>query len=653
MERVNELYKLASRHHRVGSLEDAKALCLEILLLDPCHAHTYHLLGGLALQIGDFERAVVTIQKAVLLNCNVSEFHYNLATAFSALGSLSEAAESYQRALALEPDFVEALCDLGDVLAGAGKLSEAIERYERALLIDPNLLGVLCSLGDALQSQGNFIQAIHRYEQALAIKPGVVEVLCNLGVALKALGRVENAIQRFEQALIIKPDLPEVLCNLGGALKDQGKLAESISMFQRALALMPDLAVAHSGLLLTMQYMPVFTAEEQFASHQQYAARFESPIKADWPHHNNKPDVSKRIRIGYVSGDFKNHSAAYFFEPILAAHTKSEVEIFCYHNNTFDDDYSHRMAAHADHWIPCSAMNDAQLYERIRLDGIDILVDLSGHTANNRLPVFARKPAPVQATWIGYAGTTGLTAMDYRITDAFMDPIGKSEHFHSETLIRLPSSNVAYRPVPGCPQVNTLPAFKNDTFVFASLNNLAKLNPSVVDLWCRILRAIPHSRLMLGNVNSKEVAGWILDLFSQRGIAGTRLMLKPTVPSLDYLTLHHEVDLALDPFPYNGGTTSMHSLWMGVPVLTLAGEHSVSRVGAAVLARAGLSQFVAKSEEEYMQIAVSIAKDLPALGRIRGSLRDQMRSAESDPVNITRELEFAYRSIWQKWCETQ
>jgi protein O-GlcNAc transferase len=399
-----------------------------------------------------------------------------------------------------------------------------------------------------------------------------------------------------------------------------------------------------------MQYVPTYTAEEVFAEHQRYAQRVQSSLPGSTAPHINSRDPGRRLKVGYVSGDFRAHAVAFFIEPILASHDKAQVEVYCYHNSNRHDSHTEKFIALADHWLVCNGMSDEQFASRIRADGIDILVDLSGHTADNRLPMFARKPAPVQMTWIGYAGTTGLAAMDYRITDVYMDPPGLTERFHSETLIRLPGSNITYRPEPGCPDVNELPALTSGKVVFASLNNLTKVNQSVVNLWSRILTALPQSTLMLGNVTEDAIAQRLIAMFGSAGIGPERLQLQPRMTMLDYLKLHHQIDIALDPFPYNGGTTSMHSLWMGVPIVTMAGAHAVSRVGVAVLSRVGLQDFITQNEEEYVQRVLNAAQDLQGLNQMRQSLRERMSVANCDPESITRNLEVAYRDAWKMWC---
>jgi predicted O-linked N-acetylglucosamine transferase (SPINDLY family) len=361
--------------------------------------------------------------------------------------------------------------------------------------------------------------------------------------------------------------------------------------------------------------------------------------------------VARRLRIGYVSGDFYGHSVAYYIEPILRHHDKKQFEVFCYYNLDKQDEVTARLKGYADHWIPCSFMTDEALAGRIRADQIDILVDLSGHTAHNRLMTFARKPAPVQATWIGYAGTTGLTAMDYRITDHYMDPPGLSERYHSEQLIRLPGSNVPFSPEACAPEVSELPALSSGQLTLSSLNTLNKINPQVIRLWGRILAALPQARLMLGNVTDPLIRQRLLDLFQEAGISEERLILHPRMSMSDYLALHRQIDFGLDPFPFTGATSTYHALWMGVPVITLAGDNAAARCGVATMGIVGLEQFITRSEEEYLQRTLSIAADLPALNRIRQSLRPKMQQTVCDAAGITRNLETAYRSMWRQWCQ--
>lgn len=681
---ANAHYSLGNSFKDQGKLTEAIASYKKAVSLMPDHAPLHNNLGDALQTQGRLTEAVASYRKALRINPNLAEVHYNLGDALKDRENPEEAIDCYRQAIRLKPDYAQAYNNLANVLKSQGKLEEAAEGYREAIRLKPNYVEAYNNLGVIFRKQEKLEEAMAHYQLAISLKPDFAEAHSNLGNGLRELGRLDEAVAygrlavqlkpdfaeahsnlantlrelgRLDeavacgkQALLLKPDYAEACNNLGNTLQAQGRLGEAIACYRQALSIKPDLADAYSNLLYTMQYMDTFTSAEAFSEHQRYAERYETPLKAHWKPHTNSRDPARRLRIGYVSADFYNHAVAFFMEPILESHDKSQVEIYCYYNHVKHDSHTERIASYADHWLACSGMSDEQLAERIRADGIDILIDLSGHTGHNRLLVFARKPAPVQATWIGYAGSTGLTAMDYRITNEEMDPPGLTERYHSESLLRLPDTGVAYRPEPDCPPVNPLPALSADAFVFASLNNLIKTNLSVVKLWARILNALPSTRLMLGNVTDSGVRQRVIEQFSLAGVTADRLILRPRMSFGDYLTLHHEIDLALDPFPYNGGTTTMHSLWMGVPVVSMAGEHMVSRCAVPLLMRAGLSEFIAHNENEYFQRAIRFAQDLQELNRIRQSLRERMGAASCEPQTVTRHIESAYREMWRKWC---
>lgn len=682
---VTEALDLAFEHQRAGRTLDAMRVCHEILAQVPDQPDAIDLLGVLTFTQGQADVSLELLRKAISLNPVNPSFHNNLGGVLHSLGRLDEAAACYREAIVLAPDFATAYANLatvlkhqnrldeaiascnkaidlkpdhvnahnilGTVLASQHRFDEAIACYKAALSFQPEHANVNLNLGAAFASVGRFDEALARYKKALSIKPDSAEAHFNLAQLLMRCGKLEAAADYFRQALALKPNLAAAHNNLATLMKKEGRLDETLAGFQRALALEPDNPLFHSNLLLYAQYSPDLSPPGLFAEHLRFAQRFEWPLIPTWRPHTNSRDPERPLRVGYVSGDYFDHAVAFFIEPVLASHDKSQVETFCYYNNDRHEAMTNRIMALADHWLPCQELSDDQLAERIRADGIDILVDLSGHTGKNRLLVFARKPAPVQATWIGYPGTTGLVAMDYRITDAYMDPPGLTECYHSEQLIRLPGSGAAYRPAQGCPSVNELPATTEGVFTFASLNNLAKVNPSVIALWGRLLTALPKARLMIGNASEPSVRRRLLEAFGKVGIAEERLWLQPRMPLLDYFALYHRIDLALDPFPYNGGTTTNDSLWMGVPVITLAGENMVSRCGVTLLSRVGLTDFIVRSEEEYLQRALQFAQDLPELNRIRQSLRGRMDEGSSNGAeSITRHLEDAYRDMWRKWC---
>lgn len=643
-------YNLADALLREGKLPEAVTQYREAIRLKPDHAEAYNNLAIALMKQGEQDEAIACYREAIAIKPDLAEAHSNLGDLLKKQDKLEEAVARYREAIRLKPGYVEAYNNLANALNKLGRQDEAIACYQQAVTIRPYAAELHCNLGNTLYEQGRMTEAIASCREAIRIKPDYAEACDGLGNALRALGQLDEAVSFGRQAVLLKPDDAGVCNNLGNSLRDQGKLEEAIACFRQALSLQPDSATTYSNLLYTMQYMSTVTPAEAFSEHRGYAEQYETPFKENRMPHPNSRVPDRRLRIGYVSGDFRNHAVTFFIEPILASHDKSQVEIYCYYTYGKHDSHTERIAAYADHWLTCSRMSDEALADRIRADGIDILVDLSGHTGYNRLPVFARKPAPLQATWIGYAGSTGLTAMDYRITNEEMDPSGLTERYHSETLLRMPDSGVAYRPEPGCPLVNPLPALTSGEFVFASLNNLIKTNPSVVELWARILNALPHARLMLGNVTDSGTRQRVIDQFGQAGVTTDRLILQPRMSLNDYLALHHQIDLALDPFPYNGGTTTVHALWMGVPVVTLAGEHMVSRCAVPLLSRVGLDEFITHNEEDYFQHAVRMAQNLPGLDRIRQSLRERMSASSYGPQIVTRHLEAAYREVWRKWC---
>ncbi len=506
------------------------------------------------------------------------------------------------------------------------------------------------NLGALLITEGRFHEAILIYQLKTRLAPNDSGAFCNLGMLLKEVWKLDEAAVATRRCIALVPDHAIAYSNLGSILLEQNRVDEAIEAYHQATAIKRDYDEAYSNLLFASQYSPNVSPEEIFAWSLKFAEQFEAPFKPMWPLHGNSREPERKLKIAYVSGDFRDHPSSYFFEPILKGHDRQQFEVHCYYTFQIRDEMTEHIKALADRWVDCVPLSDDEMVARIREDGIDILVDLSGHTAHSRLLAFARKPAPVQATWIGYAGTTGLTAMDYRLTDANMDPPGQTECYHTEKLVRLKHS-AAYHPPEGCGEVSPLPALTREGFMLASLNAPKKINEQVVRLWGRILNALPGSRLMLAGVSDDDIRDKMLKMFGQVGVREDQLILQPRMPLSDFLAMHQHIDLALDPFPYNGGTTTMHSLWMGVPVVSLAGKNSIARCGAAVLSRAGLNDFVVDSEEAYFQRVLELAHDLPGLAALRQTLRSRMLNADNDSAMLVRELETAYRQMWRTWCE--
>jgi predicted O-linked N-acetylglucosamine transferase (SPINDLY family) len=399
-----------------------------------------------------------------------------------------------------------------------------------------------------------------------------------------------------------------------------------------------------------LNYVPGLRQADIYAEHREYAKRH-CPAGALRKFRNTR-DIARKLRVGYVSGDFRKHPVAHFIEPVLARHHRNRVEIFCYYNNPRADDVTTRIRSHAEGWREVFAMADDVLAELILDDAIDVLVDLSGHTGLHRLPVFGRRPAPVQATWLGYLNTTGLDTIDYRITDSHASPEGLFDAYHSERLVRLPDSQWCYRPPSNCPDVCFPPSANGGPFTFAAFSNLAKIGPPVVDLWSRLLMQIPNSRLLVVGPGLGSVRSEFRERFTRCGVPDARVQLEENKPFTDYLAMHREADVMLDTFPYNGGTTTCHALWMGVPVVSLAGDTAPGRGGASVLNVIGLGDLVADTAEKYLGIASNLASDRQRLGALRSGMRERMKkSALMDSERFVCNLEDAYAAMWRSWCE--
>jgi protein O-GlcNAc transferase len=531
------------------------------------------------------------------------------------------------------------------------RLDDAIGSFRRAIDLRPDLAEAHYQLGYTLSLQGRLDEALVASQRAVALDPAHVDAHCNIGYALLHRGRVDEAISSLEQALSIRPDYVKALNNLGTAYIRQGDAEAAAACFQRIVTVQPGFAPAHSSLLMVMHNLPDCPPEEQFAAHRRFAEQFETPLMAMWPKHTNPRDPERRLRIGYVSPDFQLHSVALFIEPVLASRDKERFEVYAYYNHVTRDRMTEHIASLVDHWIPCAGMSDEQLSRRIQSDGIDILIDLAGHTAGNRLLTFARKPAPVQVTYLGYPSTTGLRAMDYRLTTADVDPPG-SEDWYSERLYRLPRTLWSFRPMQGGMGTGESAAASRRGFVtFGSMNTYVKVSPRSLALWCDVMRAVPKSRMVMTNVPEGSARAALYARFAASGIASDRLSLHDRLPDEQFRTLLRQIDIALDPFPYNGTTTTCESLAMGIPVISLRGDRSVSRSGYALLKTAGLEGLCGRSVAAYERVAVKLSRNINRLAELRARVpRYFFASSLSKGDALARDIEAAYRQMWTIWC---
>lgn len=647
---VEAHYNLGNVWKGQGKLGDAIESYRRTLALNPAFVLGHFNLGIALEESGKHEEAARCYRQAIALNPSFADAHYNLGILLAASGDHEEAAACFRRAIELSPRHAAAHLFLGDVLQRCGHLTEAVACYKRAIAIKPDYVEGHNNLGSVLQSMGRFEEAIACYQRAIALQPDSAVAHNNLGHTLQTLGKLESAIGCFRRALQINPDFAEAHSNLGGIYLSQGRLDEAIACQQRALEIKPDFADAHSNLLYFLNYGSTLSASEIFGAHQKWSQQHAAGLDKNLAPFANSRDANRRLRIGYVSPDFRNHAVAHFASPVIEKHDKSRFEVFCYYNHTQRDEFTQRIESAADHWIPCSGMSDDQLAQRIRDDGIDILIDLAGHTVGNRLLVFARKPAPVQITYLGYPNTSGLSTMDYRITDQYADPPG-SDAYYSEKLLCLPHSLCCYQAPPNMPDILPLPALQNGYVTFGSFNNFNKIRSQCIELWATLLRRLPGSRLLMMTVPEGEIRQRLIEQFSSLGVAPERLELHGKLALNDFHKMFRKMDIALDPFPLTGGTTTCETLWMGVPVVVLVGKRFISRVGYSFLSAVGRQEFSAETLEEYVKVALDLAADVDQLATTHAGLRRQVAASPlADAAGFTCDLENAYREVWKTWC---
>lgn len=644
-------YNLGIILNELGRLDEAEASYRRALEIKPDFDEIHSNLGVILHKLGRLIEAEASFRKALQIKPDFVEAHYNLGVILKELGRLDEAEVSYRRALQIKPDFADTHYNLGNILKELGRLDEAEASYCKALKIEPDFVEAHSNLGIILRDLGRLDEAEASYRRELKIEPDAAVAHSNLGGVLQDLGRLDEAEASCRRALEIEPNYAKAHINLGGSLQHMNRLDEAEASYRRALEIEPVYDMAHSNLLFCLLHNATADAETLFSEHLRFGEQFEAPLRTSWPQHSNSRNPDRCLQVGFVSGDLRDHAVAYFIEPVLA-HLAGypQLSLHAYSNHSMDDSITRRLRGYFAHWHPIAPLTDDALAEKIRADNIDILIDLSGHTAKNRLPTFARKPAPVQASWIGYPGTTGLSAMDYYLADRFFLPPGQFESQFTEKIVQMPAS-VPFLPFEGAPPVNTLPALSNGYVTFGSFNRLSKLSRSAIALWSQLLRALPDSRMLLGGMPQDGQYDALIEWFAQEGIARDRLSFHPRSGMAHYLSLHQQVDICLDTFPYNGGTTTCHALWMGVPTLTMFGSTPASRDGASLLSHVGLDEFVALDAANFVRKGLSWAGNLAALSDIRAGLRERFaKSAMGQPAVVAAGVERALRIMWQRWC---
>ena len=578
------------------------------------------------------------------------EESFRLALAHHHAGELAEAEQIYRHILAADPRHGEALQQLALIARDSGHLDEAEGLLRRAIATAPRNAEFHNTLGTIYRALGKPAEAERCYRLAIKRRPAYAQAMSNLAALLIDGLRHTEASEWAGRAAAIQPDYAPALNNLAIALTRQGRAEEAVEAYRRCVAAAPRRWQLWSNLLVGMHYLPDVPPDELFAMHVHVGRGISEGLDAPAPHANRR-DPERRLRVGYVSADFRMHSVAHFALPILQNHDRAAVEVFGYADVASPDAITERAKSMADAWRPIGGLSDDAVARAVRQDAIDILVDLSGHMPG-RLAIFARKPAPVQVSYLGYPDTTGLPAMDYRLTDSVADPAGAADRLATETLVRIDPCAWCYAPAQPTPDV-AIP--RGDSITFGSFNVLAKLSTPTLQTWAAVLREVPGSHLKIKTFGANEPAA--REQFARRmraqGIEPARFaLLDHQTDASEHLARYAEIDIALDPFPYNGTTTTCEALWMGVPVVTLAGTTHAGRVGASLLGAVGLRELIAADRDDYVRIAVELASDRHRLAALRRELRGRMqRSPLMDAPGFCRRLEAAYRKMWQAWCE--
>jgi protein O-GlcNAc transferase len=680
---VAEALITAREHHESGRLDMAEQIYREILRVEPAHAEALYLLGVLAGQSGKYQQAVELLGEAARATDN-PVVHLNLGGAYIGLGNLQEAIACYRRALNLQPEYAEAYYGLGRAQVGLRRLDEAAASLRHALRLKPDYADAHFSLGNVLADKGeqaeaaacyrrtlqwrpNYVQALNNlgttqlnegkpndaaasYQRALQIKPDYVEALANLGLAWRNLGQMDEATACLRQALRLKPDYAAAHNNLGNVLKEKGELTEALACYRQAVRLRPDYVEADSNVLTTLHFCPAYDSAAIYEECRRWNQQHAAPLTVYIRPHANERFAERRLRIGYVSPDFRDHVVGRHVWPLLSHHDHSQFEVILYADLARRDWMTDRFRTCAQQVHNITGWTNDRVEQQIAEDRIDILVDLALHMACNRLLVFARKAAPVQVTFAGYPGTTGLTAIDYRLTDLYLDPPGMFDSSYAEESFRLPHSFWCYDPLTTEPAVSALPALKNGYLTFGCLNNFCKVNVPMLKIWAKVLRRAARSRLLLQAPEGKH-RGHTAQVFEQEGVTADRVRFVANRTRPRYLELYQQIDVGLDTLPYNGHTTSLDSAWMGVPVVTLVGQTVAGRAGFSQLNNLNLRELIAHDPEQFVNVALELTGDLERLASLRASLRERMQASPlMDASRFARDIEAAYRAMWRRWC---
>ncbi len=628
--------------------------CFQIALaLDPDYVEAHHNLGILYTNVRRIQQAGFHFKIALELDPDRAELHNSYGCYLLDIGQLKETLASFEKAVELEPGFAKAYNNLGRVYQLQQDEEKAQIYFQRALEADPEMAEAYCNIGAILLNRKKYEEALLHLEEAIQLNEKLADAHFYKGTVLSKQSLTQKAIDSYKVAIKLNPKFVNAYISMGGSYLEQCRLDKALECFRKARELAPLYPVADSNILMCMHYSDDFEPVSAFLEHQRWGYAYQSRFTQFWHPYSNDPEYSRPLRIGYLSGDFRMHSVHFFMEGIYQNHNREAYQIYCYSNVEQPDDVTYKIMGIATQWRNIAKMPDDKAAELIRKDRIDILVDLGGHTGGTRVHLLALRPAPIQVTYLGYPDTTGMSVVDYRITDNLADPVGVTDYLHAEKLVRMPHSFLCYWPSEVAPPVVDPPVLKNGYITFGCCNNPSKITPKVLELWAKVLKAIPNSKLHLKNHRYRDEAtcNLLWERIGEHGIPKERVELEyERSRFMEHYAAYGDVDIALDPFPYNGTTTTCETLWMGVPVITLEGNAHVCRVGYSILTTVDLKGLIAHSEQDYIDIAKRLSEDVDLLTKLRRTMRDRLRA--SPLLNhkfFTLRLEAAYRQMWYQW----
>ena len=678
---LRSLLAQANTAHQAGRFAEAQGLYRQVLAQDGDNADAMHYLGLLLHQLGQTATGLELLRKSVQLSRNVASYRNNLAKVLQQAGNHQEASEQFGLAIQLKPDYAEAHCGLaasqratgklleaetaarraislrknfplahmtlGAVLRDQGKLEESVAEFQTAAFLQPSDPAAHHNLASVFLELGRFPDAERESRRAVELSPAFAGAWLNLALVLSRLHRLDEASQAAQRAIQLEPANADAHVCLGNALCDQGQVTAGVAALRRAKELRPNDSRIGSIYVYRLTFDPAADAAFILREAREWDAHHARKLLPESPTYYVSPELNRKLRVGYVAPTLRMHVIGLYLEPVLECHDRERFEVVCYSDTARPDEVTARLRRHSDLWHDTARLSDAELAELIRRDRIDILVDLNLHMAGSRLLTFARRPAPVQIAYLGYPTTTGLLAMDYAVTDVYLDPPGVSEQFYTEKLLRLPDTLWCYKPPENCPDVNELPALKKGVVTFGSLNVFAKTNDAVMETWGQVLNRVSKSRLAVMLEGGAAGNPSVIARFARCGISVDRLLIFGSRPRAQYLQIYHQIDIALDPFPYPGHTTNLDAAWMGVPMVTLPGNTTVSRAGVTVLSNLGLPELISTTRQVYIDVAIGLTNDLHSLAQLRGSLRERMRNSPlTDARTYARNLEELYRRAY-------